>query len=271
MSELLDIGANPPFDPYIVHGRELITEVVGEMALRRILLELPTSAAAPEALALTAAPAEAKRVVDTIPFLRALSDSLANVIDNLQLSEAAYLLGGCLSAITLDYATVDCGNSAVFDDSLREQAEELEKTKARQYRPEDRMDVLLQAMSMLEGDMRMRTAETFAEELDNKVDAAGLPQAAEWAGQHLRQLSDASGATYGAAHNPWGEGLIDADNEFEALRGILDHSSFAAAMFRLIDTETMSDSGEPPNVQFVAGINRTLAFLAVGTERLAAE
>lgn len=269
MPELLSIETHPPFDPDIVHGEDTLAEVRNGLALGQLLGELPASSVAQESVVQTAAPEESRRIVDATPFLGALRDELADVIDYPHLSGPAYRLGCCLGAITLEHFAGDSSNSAIFEDGLRERVKKLRESGASEYRPEDRQAVLLQTMSMLDADLQSK-ADALMKKTERKVQLASLPLVAMWAGQHLRSLSDIMGYDAGTVHNPWDEGLIDTEDEYEAIQGILDNSSFAEAMLNLIGEETLPDPEATPITQCIAGINRVLAFVMVGADRLAA-
>lgn len=269
MPELLSIETHPPFDPDIVHGKDILAEVRNGLALGQLLGELPASSVVQGSVIQTAIPEEARRIVDATPFLGALRDELADVMDYPHLSGPVYRLGCCLGAITLEYSAGSSSNSAIFEDGLRERIEKLGESGASEYRPEDRRAVLMQAMSMLDKGVHSEAA-ALMEKMERKVQLASLPLVAVWAGQHLRSLSDIMGYDAGTVHNPWNEGLIDTEDEYEAIQGILDNSSFAEAMLNLIGEETLPDPEATPITQCIAGINRVLAFVMVGADRLAA-
>lgn len=267
-SKLLDLASNPPFDLHRICDPPLLAEKMGGIALSRLLNELPSTPITQDVLTQTAVPAQAKRIIEAIPFLKGLSDALATKNHGLYTIEMAYPIGSCVAAFTLESAVADI-NRGIFEKMVLERAEELERTQAKQYKPEDRQDVLLEVMCMRDDVARRKTVETFLEDLEDRIEAADLPAAAKWADHYLRHSSDVKGGDDVRQSNTWSEVLASSNDGFEVIHQMLEESYFAAKTLKLLGSETMSDSGKSPAVQFTTGVNRILAFVTMGIKRLA--
>jgi hypothetical protein len=241
------------------------------MSLERALRDLSQNdEVASAAIVQTADPETAADIIGRYIFLRSFADSLIEeAFDRVQLTpDRARQLGMCVAASAIESSARQQGSYGLraFADDPYGRNNEPGDVGPREETP------WADAIHSLGSDARLRMAQVMMNELAAQVDEFGPVEVAQRTQYYLRRLGPAEGTDFGIYNNPWETGITDSEDEVGSIADITERSSFARAVLALsADVDLTGQSASTAEELYMQGVEHTLAFVALGTARLAGQ